>query len=92
MSLQFEWDEQKAELNAIKHGVYFTEAKTVFADPNSMTIADLEHSIEEDRYIDIGISERDRLLVVVYTERGNLIRIISSRRATNREIRIYEQS
>ena len=63
-----------------------------FADPNSMTIADLEHSIEEDRYIDIGISERDRLLVVVYTERGNLIRIISSRRATNREIRIYEQS
>ena len=57
-----------------------------------MTIADLEHSIEEDRYIDIGISERGRLLVVVYTERGNLIRIISSRRATNREIRIYEQS
>ena len=92
MSLQFEWDEQKAELNAIKHGVNFAEAKTVFAAPNSMTIADLEHSIEEDRYIDIGISERGRLLVVVYTERGNLIRIISSRRATNREIRIYEQS
>ena len=92
MSLQFEWDEQKAELNAIKHGVYFTEAKTVFADINSITIDDLEHSIEEDRYIDIGISERGRLLVVVDTERGNLIRIISSRRATNREIRIYEQS
>ena len=57
-----------------------------------MTIAYLEHSIEEDRYIDIGISERGRLLVFVYTERGNLIRIISSRRATNLEIRIYEQS
>jgi uncharacterized protein len=65
MSLQFEWDEQKADRNAIKHGVYFDEAKTVFADTNSVTIADLEHSIDEDRYIDIGISNRDRLLVVV---------------------------
>ena len=65
MSLQFEWDEQKADLNAIKHGVSFEEAKTVFADLNSMTIDDLEHSIEEDRYIDIGTSDRGRLLVVV---------------------------
>jgi uncharacterized protein len=92
MSLQFEWDEQKADRNVIKHGVDFAEAKTVFADINSITIDDLEHSIEEDRYIDIGISDRGRLLVVVYTERGNSIRIISSRCATNREIRIYEQS
>jgi uncharacterized protein len=91
MSLQFEWDEQKADRNAIKHGVSFEEAKTVFADSNSVTIADLEHSIDEDRYIDIGISDRDRLLVVVYTERGDSIRIISSRCATNREIRIYDR-
>jgi uncharacterized protein len=91
MSLQFEWDEQKADRNAIKHGVYFEEAKTVFADFNSVTIVDLEHSIDEDRYIDIGISNLGRLLVVVYTERENYIRIISSRCATNREIRIYEQ-
>jgi uncharacterized DUF497 family protein len=91
MSLQFEWDELKADRNAIKHGVSFEEAKTVFADSNSVTIGDLEHSIDEDRYIDIGISDRDRLLVVVYTERGDSIRIISSRCATNREIRIYEQ-
>ena len=65
VSLQFEWDEQKADRNAIKHGVSFEEAKTVFADLNSMTIDDLEHSIEEDRYIDIGTSDRGRLLVVV---------------------------
>jgi uncharacterized protein len=91
MSLQFEWDEQKADRNAIKHGVSFEEAKTVFADSNSVTIADLEHSIDEDRYIDIGISNLGRLLVVVYTERDNYIRIISSRCATNREIGIYEQ-
>jgi uncharacterized protein len=92
MSLQFEWDEQKADLNAIKHGVSFEEAKTVFVDLGSITIDDLEHSIDEDRYIEIGISNRGRLLVVVYTERGDFIRIISSRCATNREIRIYEQS
>jgi uncharacterized protein len=92
MSLQFEWDEQKADLNATKHGVSFTEAKTVFADLGSITIDDLEHSIDEDRYIEIGISDRGRLLVVVYTECGGFIRIISSRCATNREIRIYEQS
>jgi uncharacterized protein len=91
MSLQFEWGEQKADLNATKHGVSFEEAKTVFADLGSITIDDSEHSIEEDRYIDIGISDRGRLLVVVYTERGNFIRIISSRCATNQEIRIYEQ-
>jgi uncharacterized protein len=91
MSLQFEWDEQKADRNAIKHGVDFDEAKTVFADSNSVTIADLEHSIDEDRYIDIGISNRDRLLVVIYTERGEFIRIISSCCATNREIRIYDR-
>ena len=92
MSLQFEWDEQKADRNEIKHGVNFAEAKTVFADLNSITIDDFEHSIEEDRYIDIGISDRGRLLVVIYTERGDSIRIISSRCATNQEIRIYEQS
>jgi uncharacterized protein len=91
MSLKFEWDELKADRNAIKHGVSFEEAKTVFADSNSVTIADLEHSIDEDRYIDIGISNLGRLLVVVYTERDNYIRIISSRCATNREITIYEQ-
>ncbi len=92
MSLQFEWNEQKAERNAIKHGVSFEEAKTVFVDIGSITIDDLEHSIDEDRYIDIGISDRGRLLAVVYTERGGFIRIISSRCVTNREIRIYEQS
>jgi uncharacterized protein len=92
MSLQFEWDEQKADLNTIKHEISFEEAKTVFTDLGSITIDDLEHSIEEDRYIDIGISDLGRLLVVVYTERGDSIRIISSRCATNREIKFMSKA
>ena len=65
--------------------------KLVFNDPLSITIADPDHSIDEDRYIDIGMSFQRRLLVVVYTERGQNIRLISSRKATKREQRIYEQ-
>lgn len=91
MALAFEWDEQKAELNYRKHRVSFEEAQTVFRDPNSITILDSEHSIEEERYIDIGLSERGRILVVVYTERQEKIRIISSRKATTKEMQIYEQ-
>jgi uncharacterized protein len=89
MSLQFEWDAQKAELNYRKHRVSFDEAKTVFNDPYSITTIDSEHSEDEDRFIDIGISAQGRLLVVVYTERNESIRIISSRNAIKREIQIY---
>mgnify|MGYP002777006522 CR=1 FL=1 len=91
MSLAFEWDEQKAELNYRKHRVSFEEAQTVFRDPNSITILDSNHSIAEERYIDIGLSEQGRILVVVYTERQEKIRIISSRKATAKEIQVYEQ-
>jgi uncharacterized DUF497 family protein len=91
MSLTFEWDEQKAEQNLRKHQVDFEEAKTVFGDPYAITIPDPQHSASESRYVDIGYSSRRRLLVVVYTERGPNIRIISCRRATRRERRVYEE-
>ena len=90
MSLTFEWDEKKADENLRKHGVSFEEAKTVFNDPFSVTIYDPDHSIDEQRYIDIGLSSKARLIVVSYSERGERIRIISSRKATKKEQRNYE--
>ena len=91
MALEFERHAGKARVNLKKHGVSFEEATTVFADPLSVTIADPEHSTEEDRLILLGSSIRQRLLVVVFTERGTLIRIISARRATRNETRDYEE-
>jgi uncharacterized DUF497 family protein len=91
MDLQFEWDEAKAAANLHKHGVSFEEAITIFSGPNTITIFDVEHSGVEDRFIDIGLSASGRVLVVVYTERGPRIRIISCRKATPAERRQYEQ-
>jgi uncharacterized protein len=91
MSLEFEWDEDKARKNLKKHGVSFKEASTVFADPLALTIPDPVHSEDEDRYITLGESYRRRLLVVVSTERGDRIRIISARVATRRERKDYEE-
>jgi uncharacterized DUF497 family protein len=91
MDLQFEWDEAKAMANVRKHGVSFEEAITIFGDPNTITIFNAEHSDEEDRFIDIGLSASGRTLVVIYTERGTRIRIISCRKATPAERRQYEQ-
>ncbi len=90
MSLTFEWNEKKADDNLRKHGVSFDEAKTVFNDPFSVTIYDPDHSSDEQRYIDIGLSSKGRLIVVSYSERGETIRIISSREATKREQGEYE--
>lgn len=91
MSLIFEWNENKANENLKKHGVSFDEAKTVFNDPFSVTIYDPDHSIDEDRYIDIGLSSKGRLIVVSYLEQDGKIRIISSRKATKKEKRDYEK-
>ncbi|WP_129628048.1 BrnT family toxin [Candidatus Oscillochloris fontis] len=88
---RFEYDEEKALKNIAKHGMSFEEAITVFSDDFSITIYDEIHSIDEDRYIDIGRSIHNRLLVVVYTERRNRIRIISPRQATTVERKSYEQ-
>lgn len=90
--MYYEWDEEKAEQNLLKHGVAFQEAFTVFKDPKYKEIYDPEHSEDEDRYIIRGISKKGRLLVVSYTERGNNIRLISARKATKEEIKGYEEN
>lgn len=91
MSLIFEWDEAKAEANREKHGISFDEAISVFGDPFSMTIHDSAHSEGESRYVDIGTSSSGHLLVVVYSERRDRIRIISCRGATSIERVQYER-
>jgi len=91
MRLNFEWDEEKAAGNYDKHGVSFEEGVTIFYDPLALSRDDPDHSANEQRYIDIGVSENDRILVVNYTERGRNIRIISCRKATRRERRQYEE-
>lgn len=91
MTLKFEWDEEKARANLKNHRVSFDDATAVFSDPFSITIPDPDHSVDEQRYIDIGSSDRGRVLVVVYTERGRSIRIISCRRANRTERRHYEE-
>ena len=91
MGLIFEWDERKATSNRRKHGVGFDEAATAFGDPLSLTIPDPDHSQGEDRFVLIGESFRGRLLVVVHTERGDNLRLISARLASPSERRNYEQ-
>jgi len=83
--LDFQWDKNKAASNHNKHGVTFDEAATVFGDYLSMTFPDFEHSIDEERYLIIGKSEQNRILVVSHTHRIQSIRIISAREATKRE-------
>lgn len=87
----FEWDEQKEKANVKKHKITFAEAETIFYDPYALTISDPDHSTEENRFIDIGMSEKHRILLVVYTERKENIRIISARKATASERKIYEK-
>lgn len=86
----FEWDERKEKANRRKHRIGFNEAETVFYDPHSITIRDPDHSVDESRFIDIGTSDKNRLLIVVYTERSDRIRIISARKGTATERRRYE--
>jgi len=90
--LIFEWDPQKAKSNLEKHGVSFEEASTAFQGTLSLTIDDPLHSIDEERLILIGMSQKNRVLVVVHTERGNNIRIISARKATKKERKRYESN
>ena len=89
--MQFDWDKNKAERNLSKQPVSFEEAKTVFDDPLYVDFYDPEHSEDEDRYLLVGQSNRGRLLIVSYTERGNLIRLISAREVTKTERETYEQ-
>lgn len=91
MDFLFEWDEAKARENARKHKVTFEEAVSVFTDPFLLTFPDDKHSDSEDRFISIGRSERRRVLLVVHTDRGDAIRLISCRKATSAERKTYEQ-
>lgn len=91
MSIKFEWDTRKARQNLRKHQIDFTEASTVFADTLSITIPDPDHSENEERCVTIGLSNRHRLLVVIYTEEEETIRIISARTADRLERRKYEE-
>jgi uncharacterized protein len=91
MAFRFSWDPTKAASNQRRHWVTFEEATTTFGDPLSITIADPDHSRGELRYVLIGLSDRQRLLVVVHATWGDIIRIISARLATRREQRLYEE-
>ena len=88
--MEFEWDSDKASESERKHGVSFEEAATAFGDPLSLTIPDPDHSDDESRFILLGESFSGRLVVVVNTERGDKIRLISARLATRRERLSYE--
>lgn len=89
--MEFEWDKNKATSNLSKHGVSFDEARTVFDDTLYIDFYDPDHSYDEHRYIIVGQSTQNHLLVVSYTERGNKIRLISARRATRKEREAYEE-
>ena len=91
--IRFEWDENKNKRNRAKHGLWFEEAQSVFDDPSLRVFRDPEHSDEEDRFLAIGISSTARLLVVIhcYREDDSVIRLISARKATKKEVKFYEK-
>ena len=89
--MRFEWDPDKDKKNVRKHGVSFQEAASVFYDPLAVSGPDPDHSEGEQRFVTFGLSSTEKLLVVVHTFRIEAIRIISTRVATRKERRIYEQ-
>jgi len=90
--IEFEWSQPKARANLKKHGVSFEEAQSVFYDDYARQFLDDEHSEDEERFILLGRSNRSRLLIVCHCERagGDVIRIISARKATAKERKYYE--
>jgi hypothetical protein len=91
--VDFEWDEDKNESNRRKHGIWFEEARQVFEDPNALMFFDKDHSTQENRFIMLGRSSQTRILVVVFseTESENILRVISARMATKKELKRYEE-
>lgn len=92
MHLRFSWNSQKATGNLRKHRVSFDEAQTVFADERAVIFDDLAHSTHEQREVIVGHSSHGRLLLVVFVERQDTVRVISARRATRQERKDYEES
>lgn len=88
--MQFEWDREKAEVNLKKHGISFEEASSVWRDYFNIELFDHEHSVQENRFLMVGESNLNRLLIISFTERENKIRIISARELTPTERREYE--
>jgi uncharacterized DUF497 family protein len=88
--MQFEWDPNKAAENLKNHGISFDEASSVFGDPLATTIDDPDHSIDEFRFLTMGHTKNQRLIVVAHTEREGGVRIISAREPTPRERKQYE--
>ncbi len=91
--MTFEWNESKNEKNRQKHGIWFEEAQMIFSDSFHRVFLDTRHPTGEDRYVTIGYSSSNRLLVVVFCWRTNesVVRIISARKATKKERRFYEK-
>ena len=89
--MKFEWDPRKAAANLLNHGISFEEAGAVFGDPLAATIPDPDHSTQERRFITMGVTPAQRLLVVVHTDRADRTRIISARAATRAEQKKYEE-
>ena len=87
----FEWNDRKAEENFKKHGVAFEDASSVFFDPLAITFPDPDHSLDERREVTLGRTMKKDMVFVCHCERGERIRIISARRATNRERKAYEK-
>ncbi len=89
--MDLEWDEAKAAANFEKHGVSFADAATVFGDPLYVDFYDPDHSTDENRYLIIGASKEGRMLIVSYTERNGVVRLISAREVTPTERKAYEE-
>ena len=89
--MKFDWDPQKAAVNLLNHGVSFEEAASVFGDPLAATVPDPDHSTDERRFITMGVTLAQRVLVVVHTDRADQTRIISARAATRGEKKKYEE-
>jgi uncharacterized protein len=87
--MNFEWDQNKATINLKKHRIDFADAVTVFDDFNTVTLNDPDH--DEERFVTIGMDAYGRILVVVYTWREDVIRLISARKATKQERKQYEE-
>jgi hypothetical protein len=92
MNLRFEWDTRKALTNRVKHGVSFEEAMTVFTDPLARIFDDPDHSVAEPREIIIGLSQKQRVLIVCFTERNDAVRIFSARKPTKLERQDHEEN
>lgn len=89
--MNYDWDANKAEINANKHGVTFEEGASIFGDPFAYTFADPDHSEGEERFISFGTSINQRILAVCHIEHTLGIRIISAREATAHERKIYQE-